>query len=82
MARIRRDPEARAAEVLRAHGIFNVPIDVGAIAEKLGAEVRYTVLKSDLSGIFVRDKTRTVIGVAMVHPRVSVTRSRMRSAIC
>lgn len=69
--RARRDPDGRAEEVLRAYGqSLELPINVKQIANALGAEIRYSNLDEDLSGILVRDGKRIIIGVASDQPSV------------
>ena len=65
----RRDPERRAAEVLRLHlpGELSPPIPVEKIAERLGAEIQNAKLDEDLSGMLVRDSNRIIIAVASNH---------------
>jgi Zn-dependent peptidase ImmA (M78 family) len=69
--RARRNPESRAAEVLRSVGLgAEAPIDVKRVAEANDAEVVLAPLDEDLSGILVRDGQRKVIAVAENHARV------------
>jgi Zn-dependent peptidase ImmA (M78 family) len=70
--RARRDPEQRAAEVLRDHVLdpLFAPVNVELVAKSCDAEVRYVTLDQDLSGMLIRDGDRKVIAVADHHPRV------------
>jgi Zn-dependent peptidase ImmA (M78 family) len=66
------NPEQAAQKVLDELGIDEAPIPIDEIAGKLGAKLSYEPFegKGDLSGMLVRDKTRTVIGINSVHPLV------------
>jgi Zn-dependent peptidase ImmA (M78 family) len=73
-----RDPVKLAAQgVLRKCGITLAPIDVETIAAKTGAIVTYEAYKEELSGVLVKEKARTVIGVNSFHPK---TRQRFTIA--
>jgi Zn-dependent peptidase ImmA (M78 family) len=72
------DPVKSAAlGVLKKVGLGHAPIDVEAIAAKIGAIVTYEAFKEDLSGVLIKEKTRTVIGVNSSHPQ---TRQRFTIA--
>ena len=72
------DPVKSAAlGVLRKFGLSHAPIDVAAIAARVGAIVTYEAFKEDLSGVLIKEKTRTVIGVNSSHPQ---TRQRFTIA--
>lgn len=74
----RRNPEARAAEILAAyHQSGRFPIPVEHIARHLGAEVREVDLEADLSGMLVRNRDRRIISVQRSH---SDTRKRFTIA--
>lgn len=65
-------PEQKAQELLDELNIANAPIDVEEIAERLGASVSFEPFegKGGVSGMLVRDKNRTVIGINSAHPVV------------
>jgi Zn-dependent peptidase ImmA (M78 family) len=56
-------------ELLKANRIRSAPIDVEAIAKRLGIEIRRELAPDDLSGFILRDKqlNRPVIGVNRGH---------------
>src|SRR5438034_11370139 len=66
------NPERAAQKVLDELRINEAPIPIDEIAGKLGATLSYEPFegKGDLSGMLVRDKTRTVIGINSAHPLV------------
>lgn len=55
----------RAAELLT--GISGLPVDLEAVARRLGAEIRLFDLEPDVSGVLYRDGTRQVIVVNQSH---------------
>lgn len=67
----------KAQEVLKEFGITNAPIDVEAIAARMGVTVSYESYKEELSGVLVKEKDRNVIGVNSFH---SKTRQRFTIA--
>ncbi|MBI3805328.1 MAG: ImmA/IrrE family metallo-endopeptidase [Nitrospirae bacterium] len=70
-------PVREAQRLLKESKITQAPVDIEAIAKKLGAVVSYEVFKEDLSGVLVKESSRTVIGVNSVH---SKTRQRFTIA--
>jgi Zn-dependent peptidase ImmA (M78 family) len=61
------DPEARAEETLANLNIRSAPIPVEKIAKGLGAQIRFSPLDEELSGmIFVKDGI-PIIGVNALH---------------
>jgi len=66
-----------ACKVLNDYGLMQVPINVQAVAEKLGGIVSYESFDDDLSGVLVKDKDRIVIGVNSYHAK---TRQRFTIA--
>lgn len=72
------DPIKSAAQaMLKKCDMSQAPIDVEAIALKAGAVVTYEAFKEELSGVLVKEKSRTVIGVNSFHPK---TRQRFTIA--
>jgi len=69
--------KATARRLLHACSIVQAPVDVEAVAAKLGAVVSFEAFKEELSGVLVKEKTRTVIGVNSFH---SKTRQRFTIA--
>lgn len=65
--KIRKQVEA----ILQKHGIRRPPVDVHALALKLGIRVQLAPTKDDLSGFLLRDPStgQTVIGVNSTHNR-------------
>jgi Zn-dependent peptidase ImmA (M78 family) len=72
-----RTPKQVAEQILSQYSVTSAPVDVEDIATKMGAVVSYEVFKEDLSGVCVKEKTRTVIGVNSFHAR---TRQRFTIA--
>ena len=70
-------PEREARRVLNELTVRTTPVDVSAIAEQLGAEIRYRRFDDDISGLLVRDADSKVIGVHVDH---SKTRQRFTIA--
>ncbi|WP_040620660.1 ImmA/IrrE family metallo-endopeptidase [Rhodovulum sp. PH10] len=61
------DPEARAEETLASLNIRSLPIPVEKVAKGLGAQVRFSPLDEELSGmIFIKDGV-PIIGVNALH---------------
>ena|SRR5258708_17256269 len=65
-------PEKRAQKVLTDLEVDSAPIPVEEIAAHFGAQLSYEPFqgKGELSGMLLRDKDRTVIGVNSAHPAV------------
>ena len=66
-----------ARALLKQHRVSRAPVDVEALATKLGAVISYAPYKEALSGVLVKEKTKTVIGVNSAHPK---TRQRFTIA--
>src|SRR5437870_5722738 len=77
MAQARDHIKATAQRLLKDAGITAPPIDIEALAVRQGAIVSYEPFKEELSGILIKEKNRTVIGVNSSHPR---TRQRFTIA--
>jgi Zn-dependent peptidase ImmA (M78 family) len=67
----------RAEALLREHGIVAPPVPVEALAQRLGAEIRYRMFDGDVSGLLLREGDSTIIGVNADHPK---TRQRFTIA--
>jgi Zn-dependent peptidase ImmA (M78 family) len=64
----RRDPRARAAEVLKEAGVTTKPVPVDAIAQQKGITLRYMPLDDSLSGmIFMQNGVPTVVVNSLHH---------------
>lgn len=70
-------PSSAATKLLQEANITKAPVNVEALAARVGAMVSYDVLKEDLSGVLVKDKARVVIGVNSFHAK---TRQRFTIA--
>ena len=66
-----------AAELLAKSKVKSAPVNVEGLAKKLGISINYEPFKEDLSGVLVKEKKRTVIGVNSSHPK---TRQRFTIA--
>jgi Zn-dependent peptidase ImmA (M78 family) len=61
------DPAVRVAEILNTFGIRNPPVPVDKIAKGLGAQLRFSPLDEELSGmIYISDGT-PIIGINSLH---------------
>jgi Zn-dependent peptidase ImmA (M78 family) len=61
------DPAARVAELLSTFGVRNPPVPVDRIAKGLGAQLRFSPLDDELSGmIYISDGT-PIIGINSLH---------------
>lgn len=69
--------ERAALEVLREAGVRKPPVNVHAIAEKLGAHVREVPHEGSISGMLYRDGRQVIIGV---NERDVATRQRFTIA--
>lgn len=63
--KIRKD----AQRALSQAGVRSAPVDVEAIAQSLGAHVRYSPFEGELAGMLMRSEGNTVIGVNSVDPK-------------
>jgi len=59
----RRPIKLKADDLRRKAGAIKAPINVQAIAEFLGITVSFQPFKPELSGVLLKEETRTVIGV-------------------
>lgn len=62
------DPQKEAKKLLETHGINQRPVDVEAVAKKLGAIVVYKDLEDDLCGMIYKEDGQVFIGVNEKHP--------------
>lgn len=67
----------RAAEILQAHGLYRVPVDVDALAMSLSLQVNYTALDDDYSGLLV---IRSGQAVAHINSKQHPNRQRFSLA--
>lgn len=65
--RYAKDIDTRATDLLRKLDLFTVPVDVQAVAERLGATVVVDDLDDDVSGFLLREKKVTTIAVNKQH---------------
>jgi Zn-dependent peptidase ImmA (M78 family) len=63
----RLDPTQCARELLERLNVQNVPIPVEKIAKAVGAQVVFSPLDDELSGMVLVDKYRILIGVNSLH---------------
>lgn len=61
------DPIARARHLLERCGIQNIPVPVDKIAKSLGAQVRFSALDMELSGMIFIKSSIPIIGVNALH---------------
>jgi Zn-dependent peptidase ImmA (M78 family) len=59
--------DERAAKLLRDLDLLAIPVDVGAVAERLGAQVVFENLEDDVSGFLLRDKSAITIAINQHH---------------
>ncbi len=60
-------PEASAKKLLEKCGIDSIPVPIDRVAKALGAQVRYSPLDEELSGmVFIKDGV-PIIGVNSLH---------------
>jgi Zn-dependent peptidase ImmA (M78 family) len=59
--------DARSDKLLRRLNLFSVPVDVQAVAEKLGASVIFEDLDDDVSGLLLRENNIASIVVNRQH---------------
>ena len=78
-------PETAAEELLERLGVRSVPISVERVAKALHAQVRYSPLDNELSGmVFIKDG-ESIIGVNSLHHQTgSVSRSptKLHTCVC
>jgi Zn-dependent peptidase ImmA (M78 family) len=63
----RLDPMQCARELLKRLNVQNVPVLVDKIAKAVGAQVVFSPLDEELSGMVVVNENRTLIGVNSLH---------------
>jgi Zn-dependent peptidase ImmA (M78 family) len=65
-------PEQHAQRILQQFGVTTTPVPVEDVAVRLGAKISYEPFegKGELSGMLIRDKALTVIGINSAHPKV------------
>jgi Zn-dependent peptidase ImmA (M78 family) len=56
-----------AAKVLAEHGVRKPPVPIEEVARTLGAEIRYSPLDGDISGMLFRHDGQVIIGVNSLH---------------
>jgi Zn-dependent peptidase ImmA (M78 family) len=59
--------DARALNVLRQFDLLRIPVDVEAVAGRLGANVVYEDLEDDVSGFLLREKGVVTIAINKQH---------------
>jgi Zn-dependent peptidase ImmA (M78 family) len=62
-----KEMDGRATELLRKLDLFSAPVNVGAVAEHLGANVVFDDLDDDVSGFLLREKEVSTIAVNKQH---------------
>lgn len=56
-----------ATRLLQEHGVYKPPIPVDALAESIGARLRYSPFDGELAGMLIRGDDEIVIGVNSLH---------------
>lgn len=59
--------DAQASDLLRKLDLYVFPVDVEAVASRLGATVVYDDLDDDVSGLLLREKNVTTIAINKTH---------------
>lgn len=59
--------DSRATELLRKFDLFSAPVNVEAVAERLGATLVFDALDDDVSGFLLREKKVATIAVNKLH---------------
>lgn len=62
--------DTMAQRVLDDHGPIRLPIEPMEIAERLGVAVVYRPMNPEVSGMLLREGSRSIIGVNKTHPPV------------
>ncbi len=65
--RYAKEIDSRAMELLRKFDLFTIPVDVAAIAQKLGASIVSDDLDDDVSGFLLREKGVSTIALNKQH---------------
>src|SRR5690348_1213181 len=63
----KKDIDRSAASLLQDFGLFKAPVDVKAVAERLGATLVFDELDDDVSGFLLREKKTVTIAVNKRH---------------
>jgi len=61
------EPNARVEEILTRFGIRSLPMPVDRIAKSLGAQLRFSPLDEELSGMIYINENTPIIGVNSLH---------------
>jgi Zn-dependent peptidase ImmA (M78 family) len=67
---MRQDVTSKAEGLLKRGNVTRAPVPVPELVKVTGATLRIGPLPPDLSGFLLREKTRVIIGVNSLHPRV------------
>jgi len=67
MKRCAREIDSRTSELLRKHDLMRAPVDVEAVAARLGAQVVFDDLEDDVSGFLLREKGVATIAINRQH---------------
>jgi Zn-dependent peptidase ImmA (M78 family) len=59
--------DKRATDLLRKFGLFKIPVDVEAVAMRLGAAVVLDDMDDDVSGFLLREKSVATIAANKLH---------------
>jgi len=59
--------DAQAASLLRKLDLLSVPVDVEAVAERLGARVVFEDMEDDVSGFLLRERGESTIAINKQH---------------
>jgi Zn-dependent peptidase ImmA (M78 family) len=59
--------DQKTTELLRNLNLLSIPVDVEAVARRLGAEVVYGDLEDDMSGFLLRERDVVTIAVNRLH---------------
>jgi Zn-dependent peptidase ImmA (M78 family) len=59
--------DGRAAELLRRLDLFNVPVNVQSVAERLGANLIFDDLDDDVSGFLLKERSVVTIAINKAH---------------
>jgi Zn-dependent peptidase ImmA (M78 family) len=67
MKRYAREIDGRATDLLRESDLMSAPVDVEAVAARLGARVVFEDLEDDVSGFLLREKGVSTIAINKQH---------------
>jgi Zn-dependent peptidase ImmA (M78 family) len=62
-----KEMDHRATELLRKLDLFNVPVNVKLVGERLGANVVFDDLEDDVSGFLLKEKNVVTIAINKAH---------------